>query len=482
MATHDPQSTTSVDAFRNSAMVIMEESDAKDTNAYIVAFQRRRKMRIVAIATGALLVLGVAAAVVVATDSTADNASTSSGRDRLPLNAAGGNNGGGSQSPSTTTVDDTFVGGPEIYFTHTTLSPGSPSNVHGGSTTSSGKHSDVDGGSTASSNHGKNPGSVHHHSTSKLPLNGNSTGSNNAVNGSRPCPSITAVDNSIATTSPPPSYGAPTRPPEITVSPSDPPTTPCPQPIVTSAPTPPPQYPTHAPRPTSPPATYPPTAAPSNPPTAAPSNPPTAAPTNPPTPPPTPPPVQPTSSPTRPPVQPTPPPTRPPVQPTPPLSGSDLKAQIVHQTSVIRAGYGLGPVTWNDDLAKKMQAWADSCPQKTGGGHGGPPGNQNLASFIVCGNNCMHEPGPAQTWWDSEEELWDYDANKSRDGNWMTTGHFQNSLDPGVNEIACGWSTCFNPIANQDDSLVWCNYIGGTNGRIPRPIISKAEIKARIIK
>ncbi|KAF0710376.1 hypothetical protein AaE_012553, partial [Aphanomyces astaci] len=68
MATHDPQSTTSVDAFRNSAMVIMEESDAKDTNAYIVAFQRRRKMRIVAIATGALLVLGVAAAVVVATD------------------------------------------------------------------------------------------------------------------------------------------------------------------------------------------------------------------------------------------------------------------------------------------------------------------------------------------------------------------------------------------------------------------------------
>ncbi|RHZ19242.1 hypothetical protein DYB31_010105 [Aphanomyces astaci] len=303
MATHDPQSTTSVDAFRNSAMVIMEESDAKDTNAYIVAFQRRRKMRIVAIATGALLVLGVAAAVVVATDSTADNASTSSGRDRLPLNAAGGNNGGGSQSPSTTTVDDTFVGGPEIYFTHTTLSPGSPSNVHGGSTTSSGKHSDVDGGSTASSNHGKNP-----------------------------------------------------------------------------------------------------------------------------------------------------------------------------------AGYGLGPVTWNDDLAKKMQAWADSCPQKTGGGHGGPPGNQNLASFIVCGNNCMHEPGPAQTWWDSEEELWDYDANKSRDGNWMTTGHFQNSLDPGVNEIACGWSTCFNPIANQNDSLVWCNYIGGTNGRIPRPIITKAEIKARIIK
>ncbi|KAF0694342.1 hypothetical protein As57867_014698, partial [Aphanomyces stellatus] len=157
-----------------------------------------------------------------------------------------------------------------------------------------------------------------------------------------------------------------------------------------------------------------------------------------------------------------------------------LKAQIVYQTSKIRAAHGLGPVTWNDDLAVKMQAWADSCPQKTGGGHGGPPGNQNLAGFAPCGNSCMKAAGPAWTWYDSEEAEWNYDANASKDGNWMTTGHFSNSMNPGVNQIACGWSTCYNPNIKADDSLVWCNYLGGNDNKIPRPNMPKAQIQASL--
>ncbi|OQR97898.1 hypothetical protein ACHHYP_09680 [Achlya hypogyna] len=168
--------------------------------------------------------------------------------------------------------------------------------------------------------------------------------------------------------------------------------------------------------------------------------------------------------------------------PLPPRpSTGDLKAQIIYQTSVIRAAHGLGPVSWNDDLAIKMQAWADSAPQKTGGGHGGPPGNQNLASFIICNDNCMSTTGPAWDWYSGEEKLWNYDTNESQDGNWMTTGHFSNSMDPGVNEIACGYSTFPNPsIGNKDDSLVWCNYLGGNNGKIPRPLVDQDALEKQL--
>ncbi|KDO17265.1 hypothetical protein SPRG_21865, partial [Saprolegnia parasitica CBS 223.65] len=162
-------------------------------------------------------------------------------------------------------------------------------------------------------------------------------------------------------------------------------------------------------------------------------------------------------------------------------SNGDLKAQIIHQTTVLRAAHGLGPVTWNDELAAKMQAWADSNPQKNGGGHGGPPGNQNLAGFVICNNDCMHTAGPAWNWYSSEEKLWDYDSNQSKDGNWMTTGHFSNSMDPGVNQVACGYSTYYNPNIGKDDSLVWCNYLGGTNGKIPRPSADQATLVKQIL-
>ncbi|OQR89686.1 hypothetical protein THRCLA_09634 [Thraustotheca clavata] len=49
-------------------------------------------------------------------------------------------------------------------------------------------------------------------------------------------------------------------------------------------------------------------------------------------------------------------------------------------------------------------------------------------------------------------------------------------MDPGVNQIACGWSTFYNPNINKDDSLVWCNYLGGNNGNIPRPSVDQATL------
>ncbi len=167
------------------------------------------------------------------------------------------------------------------------------------------------------------------------------------------------------------------------------------------------------------------------------------------------------------------------VPPTPaPRNSPSLKDQVLHQTNKLREAHGLNSnVTWDDALAVDMQAWADSCPQKTGGGHGGPAGNQNLASFIPCGSNCMATEGPAWDWYDSESDLWNYAADQSADGNFLTTGHFYNSMNAGLTSMACGWSSCFNPTINEEDHLIWCNYDGGIDPpHIPRPLYSKAAI------
>ncbi|KAF0716410.1 Aste57867_2869 [Aphanomyces stellatus] len=78
----DPPSTTSVDHFRSTDIVIMEEGDAKDSNAFMEEFQGKRRMRILGLACGALLVVGAAVAIVATTGSTP--ASASQGSAQLP--------------------------------------------------------------------------------------------------------------------------------------------------------------------------------------------------------------------------------------------------------------------------------------------------------------------------------------------------------------------------------------------------------------
>ncbi|KAF0712794.1 Aste57867_4660 [Aphanomyces stellatus] len=134
-----------------------------------------------------------------------------------------------------------------------------------------------------------------------------------------------------------------------------------------------------------------------------------------------------------------------------------LNDQIVYQLNVLRQAHGLNAVVWNDAVAIEMQAYADSCPQLSGG-HPGRGGNENMGEFVPCGNDCMHQVGPSWTWYE-EVKRWNFDTNTCDDET--ECGHFVNSMYPGVTSIACGFSTCFNSAVNLDDSLVWCKYEGG---------------------
>ncbi|KAF0714718.1 Aste57867_3734 [Aphanomyces stellatus] len=155
-----------------------------------------------------------------------------------------------------------------------------------------------------------------------------------------------------------------------------------------------------------------------------------------------------------------------------------VKDQVASQTNKIRAAHGLPPVTYNDVAAIEMQKWADSCP---GFKHGGPSGWQNLASNTPCGGtnqpNCMALEGAAWLWYDQEETLWDYAANKCTK-DWATCGHFSNMMSPSVTSIACGWSACAN------GNYVWCNYntpVG--NPVVPRNVVlPKSDLKTSLTK
>ncbi|KAF0692276.1 Aste57867_16644 [Aphanomyces stellatus] len=62
----------------------------------------------------------------------------------------------------------------------------------------------------------------------------------------------------------------------------------------------------------------------------------------------------------------------------PTISSDPIMNQVLYQTNVIRASYGLSTISWDASLAVDMQKWASSCP---GYIHGEPKGFQNLAQI-----------------------------------------------------------------------------------------------------
>ncbi|ETV69629.1 hypothetical protein H257_14651 [Aphanomyces astaci] len=166
--------------------------------------------------------------------------------------------------------------------------------------------------------------------------------------------------------------------------------------------------------------------------------------------------------------------------PTTPILSTPANAvrdQLISQHNKIRGAHGVGPVTWDDTLAPKMQAWANSCP---GFKHGGPTGWQNLATHTPCGTSttraCDKVVGAPWLWYDEEETFWNYGSNTCN-GDWAKCGHFSNLISPEVKSIACGWSQCAN------GNYVWCNYNTPVKNPKVSPIrgITKPQLLASLV-
>ncbi|CAK4841617.1 unnamed protein product, partial [Aphanomyces euteiches] len=162
-----PHTTTAAEDFRTSEIVILEESDAKNTNAYIDAFQARQKKRMLAIMAGTILVLGVAAVVIVATNKSTDSASQSAGigpSDGINKGSnssetlVGGTANGNGSSSSFTPADGTTDGSTQSDTSSTSGNSSQSDSSLGGFNSSSADGSSINGSISGNSTDGFNNG------------------------------------------------------------------------------------------------------------------------------------------------------------------------------------------------------------------------------------------------------------------------------------------------------------------------------------
>lgn len=158
-----------------------------------------------------------------------------------------------------------------------------------------------------------------------------------------------------------------------------------------------------------------------------------------------------------------------------------FEARILAQHNVLREAHGLSILTWDPDLAQANTEYAQTCP---GLRHGGPKGNQNIASFSwPCAiQETVCPSGTSATWllYAAEEQLWNYDTNACRTGNWADCGHFNNMMAPEASKIGCGFSTACDKTPS-NAGLFYCSYVHqSSKERIPPPNNAEVDLKSQL--
>jgi pathogenesis-related protein 1 len=136
--------------------------------------------------------------------------------------------------------------------------------------------------------------------------------------------------------------------------------------------------------------------------------------------------------------------------------------------NAIRAGVGVGPLTWDPALAVIAQGWADQCVDQDA-----PIGlidhNDNRSDTYpeYVGENVYGSGGSASgtdatALWASEESDYDYATNTCSG----ICGHYTQIVWRDTTKIGCGISSC--PGLTYGNSVV-CNYAPGGNVGGQRP-------------
>lgn len=142
-------------------------------------------------------------------------------------------------------------------------------------------------------------------------------------------------------------------------------------------------------------------------------------------------------------------------------------AGITAAHNQVRAGVGVGPMTWNPALAATAQAWADMCVDMTA-----PTGlidhnpNRSTGHPYYVGENIYASGGTASptdavTSWASESANYNYAANTCSG----VCGHYTQVVWAASVDLGCGLSTC-SGLAYP--SSIVCDYgPGGNDGSRP---------------
>lgn len=135
----------------------------------------------------------------------------------------------------------------------------------------------------------------------------------------------------------------------------------------------------------------------------------------------------------------------------------------------VRAMVGVGPMTWNEDLAATAQAWAESCVDNDA-----PAGlidhndDRSVGHPYYVGENVYGSSGNATgvaavNSWASEGADYDYNTNSCAPGR--VCGHYTQIVWATSVELGCGIASC--PGLTYSNGVV-CNYgPGGNSGGPP---------------
>ncbi len=138
--------------------------------------------------------------------------------------------------------------------------------------------------------------------------------------------------------------------------------------------------------------------------------------------------------------------------------------------NAVRAGVGVGPMTWDPEVAAIAQTWANRCVDQQA-----PSGlidhnagrSDNYPQYV--GENVYGSSGTARgtdavALWASEADDYDYASNSCAPG--AVCGHYTQLVWATSTKLGCGISSC--PGLTYGNSVV-CNYAPGGNIGGQRP-------------
>jgi pathogenesis-related protein 1 len=134
----------------------------------------------------------------------------------------------------------------------------------------------------------------------------------------------------------------------------------------------------------------------------------------------------------------------------------------------VRAEVGVGPMTWDPDLAAIAQAWAETCTDNqapAGLIDHNPNRSDDYPGYVgenVYGSGGNATPGDAVGLWASEKANYDYDSNTCSG----ICGHYTQIVWADSVKLGCGIHDC--PGLSFGSTIV-CNYAPGGNVGGQRP-------------
>ncbi len=144
--------------------------------------------------------------------------------------------------------------------------------------------------------------------------------------------------------------------------------------------------------------------------------------------------------------------TKPTSQPT---SSGKVVNEWVNAHNKYRKMHQVGNVKWSPEIAKKAQAWADTCPS----GHSERNGKyRNGRGENMAWGSLGSFTGVVDNWYSKEEHKHDY---KDNNPDYTIAGHFTQIVWKNTTEIGCGYSSkckvyvCqYNPSGNYSNEYL----------------------------